>query len=324
MREHFRQSIWILAGVALLLAACDEVKTGSPTQSGADNEPILGLPTRTLGPIVSFTPRFTATPIPSITFTPSDTPTPTLTIVPPTLTRTPTPTLTPTVAGVIRSTENVNLREGPGTDFPIVVSMPPGTELGVLGVLTDDQSREWYKVSFITDDGEIQSAWVFSNLVETEFKTIVGARATPPLSPETTVLPTPTPEPDRVDILAYCRQKDVRPPRVTTNDNVFVEWSWFVARSEYMDQHLDNAHYEVRLDDRALNNWQRYATEMKLENGVWIIYWYYPVGKLSAGEHEINFRLTWDEVITDGYQEFGPGTAHEVDEGNCGFSVVEP
>ena len=157
-----------------------------------------------------------------------------------------------------------------------------------------------------------------------------AARAqTPEPTPTPTEAPppevaTPTPEPNRVDILAYCQQKGIVPERPTTNDNVYVEWSWFVALPDLMDDHLAHANYEVRLDGKLLENWDRYATEMRVEEGVWIIYWFYPVGKLSTGEHEIAFKLTWDEAISDGYERFGPGTPNETDTGSCTFTVVEP
>ncbi|RPI98337.1 MAG: SH3 domain-containing protein [Chloroflexi bacterium] len=326
MRKHS----WLIVVLLLLLTACDEVQTGTPSPSGADDGAILSLPTRTLGPIVSFTPRFTATPIPSITMTPSDTPTPTLTSIPATATATTTLTPTPTVQGVIRSTENVNLRSGPGSNYEIVVSVPPGTPLGVLGIQVDSQRREWYKVAYADEDGEVQFLWIFANLVETDFKETVGLLATPPSTqPSTpardvTGTVTPTPEPNRVEILAYCQQKNVRPDQPTTGDNVYIEWSWFVALPELMDQHLENANYEVRLDGELLDDWEPYATEVRVEAGVWIVYWFYPVGKLSAGEHTVEYRLTWDDAISDGYDQFGPGTSIESNQGNCTFNVVEP
>ncbi len=318
-----RMRLWLLIVLLIFLAACDEVESPRASPSGAQNDAILSLPTRTLGPIVSFTPRFTATPIPSATLTPSDTPTPTLTSIPATATPTLTLTPTPTVEGVIRSTENVNLRSGPSLDYPVVVSVPPDTPLGVLGIQRDSQDREWYKVAY-DDDGEMRYLWIFSNLVETDFKEKVGLAATPPPAPNTTVTPHATPEPDRVDILAYCQQKDIRPETPTTSDNVYIEWSWYVALPDYMEDHLKNANYEVRLDGKLLDNWQQYATEMRVESGVWIVYWYYPVGKLNTGEHKIDFKLTWDEAITDGYKQFGPGTPTETDQGTCTFNVVEP
>lgn len=321
-----RYSIWslvlLLAVLIPALAACDEMAEQTPSGGNAQSQENAGVPTRTLGPIVSFTPRFTATAIPSATFTPSLTPEPTLTPVPPTATPTETPTPTPTVAGRIRSTENVNLREGPGSDYAIVVSVPPGTELGVLGIQTDERGREWYKVAYTDEDGETRNLWIFAALVETGFKDIVGL-VTPIPEPGATPRPDPTQSPQRVQILAYCQQKGVRPPSPTTTDEVFIEWSWYVARAELMEQHLENANYEVRLDGRLLEDWEQYATDIARESGVWIVYWYYPVGRLSPGSHTVEFRLTWDARITDGYASFGPGTANEVDSGRCTFTVRE-
>lgn len=316
MRGYVRWTFWLVLAVAIALSGCDNTE---PTPAGGDHA-VLAVPTRTLGPIVSFTPRFTATPIPSATFTPSLTPTATETAVPPSATPTITPTVTPTVSGIIRSTENVNLRSGPGTNYEIVLSVRPGTELGVLGMQTDSRGREWYKVAYADDDGEVQYLWVLGALIDTNFASLRNLVETPPATSSAAS----TPEPNRVDILAYCQQKRVRPPSPKTTDEVYIEWSWFVARPEYMEQHLLNANYEVRLDGKLLENWERYATEMKREEGVWIIYWYYPVGRLSTGQHVVDFRLTWDQAITDGYARFGPGTLNEVDRGSCAFTVVAP
>ncbi|MBI5958965.1 MAG: SH3 domain-containing protein [Chloroflexi bacterium] len=330
MHKLLCRSLWlVLLGLVPLLAACDEV-TETPTPAADQGQVALSVPTRTLGPIVSFTPRFTATPIPSLTLTPSNTPTVTLTVIPPTRTATPSPTPTATVEGIIQSGENVNLREGPGTDYPIVVSVPPGTTLGVMGLQTDSRGQEWYKVAYAEPDGEVLYLWIVSRLVTTNFKDIVQEPAAVTIAPGITptlgtpVTPRPTlSEPNRVEILAYCRQKNLLPPEVTAIDNVYAEWSWFVARPELMDQHLTNARYEVRLDGEILENWNRYGTEIKEEGGVWIVYWYYPLGRLAAGDHKLEFRLTWNEAITDGYKQFGPGTANEIDTGDCSFSVGE-
>ena len=318
---------WLLVGLTIFMAACEEAPAGN--QSGeAQGAEIMSAPTRTVKPIVSFTPRFTATPIPSATFTPSDTPPPTDTIEPPTATLTPTPSPTPTVEGVIRSTENVNLRSGPGFNNPVILSLPPGTRLGVIGTATDDRGIRWYKVAFDDDKGDPQRLWVSASLLETDYDERLagsGDSATPAgENAAATRTPGLTPEPNRVEILAYCRQKNVRPPSPTTIDNVYIEWSWYVARQELMDQHLEHGTYEVRLDGELLDDWEQYATEMKREQGVWIIYWFYPVGQLDAGEHTVEFRLTWDEAITDGYEQFGPGTPNEVNRGDCTFTVTEP
>ncbi|MCD4686613.1 MAG: SH3 domain-containing protein, partial [Anaerolineae bacterium] len=260
MRNHsgwsVRLTLGLLGVLLLILTACDPVDEGTPAPIATEGQVVLNLPTRTLPPIVSETPRFTATPIPSLTFTPSITPTPTLTAVPPTLTLTPTPTLTPTVSGKVRSVENVNLREGPGIDYDIVATAPPGTDIGVIGIQTDEKGNDWFKVAYTDDEGEILTVWVLAALVDTDYRTIVGL-VTPEPGTETTPRPAATRAPERVEILAYCVQKGAPVPRPTTNDNVFIEWSWYVRQEDLMDQHLEHATYEVLLDGEPLDNWER-------------------------------------------------------------------
>lgn len=338
MNYRTRWMIVVLAlSVAFAAAACEGADSDSaaPTQQNGE---VVSLPTRTVKPIVSFTPRFTATPLPSMTFTPSATPRATDTPAPPTATPTAVPSPTPTAAGEILSTQNVNLREGPGLNAAIARTVPSGTEVGVIGMQSDAEGRLWYKVALTDENGEQQLLWVLARLVQTDYETIIAqpleidtpeadasgeddAAAAEPSADEP---PTETQaaEGNRVEVLAYCRQKGIRPPAITTADNVYIEWSWFVSRPELMDQHLENVTYEVRLDGELLDDWEQYAEEMKLESGVWITYWYYPVGRLEAGDHQISYRVTWDETITDGYGNFGPGTARESETGDCAFTVT--
>lgn len=337
-RKRWTMKRWAMALLALVfgiaLAACEEAapESAAPTLQGGEAG---SLPTRTVKPIVSFTPRFTATPLPSLTFTPSVTPRATETPVPPSATPTEAPSPTPTVEGEIRSTENVNLRVGPGLNSAIARTVRSGTQVGVIGMQTDAEGRLWYKVVLTGESGEEERLWVLARLVRTDYETVVAqpivietpepgaGGAALVATPGTPAGPLPTLDGNRVDVLAYCRQKGVRAPRITTADSVYIEWSWFVARPEYMDEHLENATYEVRLDGQLLDNWRQAADEMKQESGVWITYWYYPVGRLAAGEHEVTYRVTWDEQITDGYGNFGPGTGRENETGDCHFTVTE-
>lgn len=327
---------WMIVLLALIVAFAAAACEGTNPDSAAPTEQngeVVSLPTRTVKPIVSFTPRFTATPLPSMTFTPSATPRATDTPAPPTATPTEVPSPTPTAAGEIRSTQNVNLREGPGLNAAIAQTVPSGTEVGVIGMQSDAEGRLWYKVALTEESGEPQLLWVLARLVQTDYETIIAQ----PLeieTPEATISgegnaaaaepsgETQAAEGNRVEVLAYCRQKGVRAPAITTADNVYIEWSWFVSRPELMDQHLENVTYEVRLDGELLSDWEQHAEEMKREGGVWIIYWYYPVGRLEAGDHQVSYRVTWDETITDGYGNFGPGTARESETGDCSFTVT--
>ena len=126
----------------------------------------------------------------------------------------------------------------------------------------------------------------------------------------------------RVHILAFCERENVVPPRVTTNSDVFIEWTWTVAPEDHqrtMQAHLDHVRYDVRLDGKPLTNWEQYATEASDLGWGWIVHWLYPVGRLPAGDHLVDFSVTWDEPISDGWGEYGPW---EVLTSRCPFTVV--
>ncbi|WP_119072445.1 SH3 domain-containing protein [Aggregatilinea lenta] len=331
-------TLLLLICLIVLVTACESDETQTPSPQ-AQSDAALNQPTRTVKPIVSFTPRFTATPLPSTTPFPSSTPRATETLAPPTPTLSPTPSPTPTASGIIRSNQSVNLRDGPGSDQPVVTAVAPGTDVAVLRSKEDDSGATWYEVAVEDDDGNEQRLWVHGSLIDTNYDEIVSGEAfaaevsdtqvaedddTTPSTPSgPTRTPGATPVPGAVNVLAYCTQKAVRPPTPTTNDDVVIEWSWYVANEDLMQQHLDNANYEVTLDDKPLLDWDQYATEIRREAGRWIVYWYYPVGHLEAGEHTITYHLTWNEAITDGYGDFGPGTGTTANDGSCMFTVTE-
>ena len=138
---------------------------------------------------------------------------------------------------------------------------------------------------YYDDEDRPRRLWIVASLVETD-DNAVDARATaqagnftnPPDNVsdngQPSVTAAPTVVPNAVRILAYCAQKGVRPPRVAEDDIVYIEWSWYVSREEFMSPHLENAQYQVTLDGQLLDDYERYATEMKLEAGRYYVYWY--------------------------------------------------
>ena len=45
--------------------------------------------------------------------------------------------------------------------------------------------------------------------------------------------------------------------------------------------------------------------------------------KWEPGHYHINFALTWSAAISDGYEEFGPGTENELLDSGCSFSIQQ-
>lgn len=139
-------------------------------------------------------PTFTPTPTPTgvilaavtpPTATPSPTPTPTPS---PTNTPTPLPTNTPTLAipQVVASTA-VNIRSGPGINYPVVDTLLPNHPLTVTG---RNQPATWWQVQ--RTDGA--AGWVANSVVAASaVEGVPVAEAPPPPEPTPTpVPPTPT------------------------------------------------------------------------------------------------------------------------------------
>jgi hypothetical protein len=151
--------------------------------------PLAGVPTQTLGVLVTLTPPATATPIASRTALPTFTFTPSITPIPPTLTNTPTVTPTPVISGIIASLQTVNVRNGPGETYPAFVALIPGTGVIVLG---RNEDGTWYNIQM--EDGS--EGWVSARLLRLNEPPTAVPSATP--SPDFTALALGTPLPTAI------------------------------------------------------------------------------------------------------------------------------
>lgn len=128
-----------------------------------------------------------------------------------------------------------------------------------------------------------------------------------------------------VDVLAYCDNRifgKPAPTNLSAGATIDVFWSWYVSDPEYIQQHLDNVIYEVRVDGVLLQDWRLYSTRVRQQaDGNHYIYWFVPYGPLTAGQHTITYNVTWRQQITDGYDLFGPGTNRPSESGTCTFTV---
>ena len=128
-----------------------------------------------------------------------------------------------------------------------------------------------------------------------------------------------------VDVLAYCDDTTFGSPAPTNlaaGSTIDVWWSWYARTQAQIQDHLENVVYEVAVDGVPLRDWPNFRSSIREESdGNYYVYWYVPVGPLTSGEHEITYRVTWREAISDGYASFGPGTANPVQTGTCTFNV---
>ncbi|MBI5667478.1 MAG: protein kinase [Chloroflexi bacterium] len=164
------------------------VATATPTQAPSDTPTATDIPTST--PTATDLPTDTPTSTATDTGTPTPTDTPTVTYTP-TATDTPTDTRTPTpatpLAQILRN--GLAVRLGPGSHYPVAMSLDRGDQLEILGISEDGA---WFQI--VLPDNSI--GWVASSsaLVNTFGDLEVVPIAAPPTeTPTYTFTPSDTP-----------------------------------------------------------------------------------------------------------------------------------
>lgn len=148
----------------------------------AAETPVLLTPT--LAP--TFTPAPTETPL-EVVVIPTATPTPTPT-TPPTATATPTPT--PVIPQAVTDI-TVNVRSGPGTNYPVIGALTPAEPVTVTG---QNEAGSWWHIR--QADGTL--GWVAGSVVETQHTTDLPiVLASPPPAPTATPTAAATPTPTK-------------------------------------------------------------------------------------------------------------------------------
>ena len=186
--------------------------TRTPTATRTPWPTITRIPTRTRSPTPTgptHTPAPTNTPGPTNTPSPTRTPRPTNTPRPtraPTSTQTATATPVPTPYFIV-NTDWINVRKGPGPEYPIIDAIPRGEQYNIRG---RNPSGTW--LEFCCVDG--QRGWIYAPflIVNVDVTVISTVRATPTVPPSPT--PTRTPIPTRTPVRPTATPV---PPTATTS-----------------------------------------------------------------------------------------------------------
>ncbi len=154
----------------MALSACALPELNPPTVT----------PTASDTPVPSATAlAATATPWLSPTNTASASPSPSATS---TATASPTATATATRFAIVSSARRINIRRGPGTNFPVTVLLSPGSGAEVIG---QNEDGSWYQLRL--ENGAV--GWASAELLELQGPPLAPASADAPvLSGETRVV----------------------------------------------------------------------------------------------------------------------------------------
>jgi hypothetical protein len=140
-------------------------------------------------PTASLVVEPTITPTVELTATPTLTPT---VVAQPTAIPSPTPAPLPQVTVNESSTSAINVRAGPGTNYPVVGQLQPGQTAAVTG---RNQDTSWWQIS-LTGAGTAETpGWVYGELVTLTGDSAAIAVAAAPPPPTPAPQPTPPPAP---------------------------------------------------------------------------------------------------------------------------------
>ena len=184
-----RQLLPVMLMVLVLAAACNATPTPTPAlaPTAVAVAPTVPPPTNTpantptaLPPTNTPVPTATPTVRPTNTLAPTNTPVPTAT---PTVRPTDTPAPTPTSAPQVTvKTDTLNIRSGPGSNYPPVASAKQGDKLAVTGKAPD---CSWLAVT----SAQGQAGWVNGGADYVTLNTACAA------IPAAAIPPSPTPAP---------------------------------------------------------------------------------------------------------------------------------
>lgn len=109
-------------------------------------------------------------------------------------------------------------------------------------------------------------------------------------------------------------------------DNLVVFWSWFASTPELVQDHIDAAQYEVYFNSeftppQTFQNVIRSEIVERADGNFWVFYYVNLGPNFRPGDYSIGYQVRWEEPISDGYSEFGPGTETEYIETNCTFDI---
>ncbi len=128
---------------------------------------VIPMPTPTPAPGEIAQAGVTPTPM-----QPTPTPTPTEPTATPTPQEpTPTPTAPPDVLQVggratVNAEAGLRVRSGPGTNFDLVITLPYGMVVDIIGGPERADSYTWWQIEFSTPDGEKQQGWVAGDFLD--------------------------------------------------------------------------------------------------------------------------------------------------------------
>lgn len=130
-------------------------------------------------------------------------------------------------------------------------------------------------------------------------------------------------------IFAECddfAERGALPGVLYDTDSLTVFWSWFATTPELVQDHLATAQYEVVLSsDYAFRQpfpFVQVSPITEREDGNFWVFYTADLGNgFRPGDYRVDYYVTWNQAISDGIDDFGPGTATPSITSSCTFAV---
>jgi hypothetical protein len=123
-------------------------------------------------------------------------------------------------------------------------------------------------------------------------------------------------------IFAECDQNlpGAAPGLLYDNDNILIFWSWFAKTQQQVEDHLAQAQYDISLNTAPLIEVNISPITRPNNINYWVFYTA-NIGRLRQGQYGVAMRLTWKQAISDGFDDFGPGTDTTEIFSTCTFQI---
>jgi hypothetical protein len=130
--------------------------------------------------------------------------------------------------------------------------------------------------------------------------------------------------PDAGLIYAQCRDASslAAPGILYDTDNLTLYWNWWAVEAEQVYDHMRNVTYNVVLSGQRVTE-INVSPVVQREDGYYYVFYTAPLGDgWRPDGYWVNMEIRWQQPISDGVSEYGPGTETEVISTGCDFSVV--
>ncbi|MFZ4815503.1 MAG: hypothetical protein ACOYL5_13275 [Phototrophicaceae bacterium] len=123
-------------------------------------------------------------------------------------------------------------------------------------------------------------------------------------------------------IFAQCNAfyPETTPGVIYDSDNAQVYWYWFADSAETVLQNLLYTNYYVKINGAPAVG--TYTTPVTQRGNLFYVFYIVPLGNLSEGWYEIEFKQEWTLQINDGFDDYGPGTPNRLVDTGCNFYVT--